>query len=90
MCPCKYSFVGGVFLPFDSKNGPQAELMETFKRTNISAAKDPGRAGKDSSTLDSHTDLCTIQKLEDMLAPCFSMAIVWVSGKNGVASFDTN
>ena len=66
-----YSFVGGVFLPFDSKNGPQAELMETFKKTNLSAAKDPGRAGKDSSTLDSHTDLCTIQKLEDMLAPCF-------------------
>ena len=50
--------------------------METFKKTNLSAAKDPGRAGKDSSTLDSHTDLCTVQKLEDMLAPCFSMAIV--------------
>ena len=67
MCPCKYSLVGGVFLPFDSMNGPQAELMETFKKTNLSAAKDPGREGKDSSTLDSHTDLCTIQKLEDML-----------------------
>lgn len=45
MCPCKYGFIGGVFLPFDSKNGPQAELMESFKKTNLSAAKDPGRGG---------------------------------------------
>lgn len=69
VCPCKYGFVGGVFLPFDSKNGPQTQLMETFKKTNLPEAKDPGSGGEDSSTLD--TDICTIQKLGDMLASCF-------------------